>query len=269
MRTFYLGTHETAWLGRLDVPLFVSHPRLARIKHRFPVARTNWALDSGGFTELGKYGEWRTSVNEYVDAVHRYQEHIGLMDWAAPMDWMCEPMMLEKTGLSVREHQERTVANYLEIRDQGPFIPVLQGWTYDDYVTCVGLYSEAKVNLWAVPLVGVGSVCKRQATPEIHRLLSSLHRSGLQLHGFGVKKEGLAACRDKLASADSMAWSTRGRQAWQHERRLMCDNHPGHSGGRSCANCPAWAQIWRDEVLATRRPHLPAFVPKPQLELFA
>jgi hypothetical protein len=32
------------------------------------------------------------------------------------MDWMCEPFMLAKTGLSVREHQQRTVTNYLNPR---------------------------------------------------------------------------------------------------------------------------------------------------------
>lgn len=39
--------------------------------------------------------------------------------------------MLARTGLTVREHQERTIANFLELRRIAPglpFIPVLQGW---------------------------------------------------------------------------------------------------------------------------------------------
>jgi hypothetical protein len=81
--------------------------------------------------------------------VNRYADEIGQLDWAAPMDWMCEPWIVEKTGLSVREHQERTVANYLALRDRGPFIPVLQGWTLEDYETCVDLYAQAGVDLSA------------------------------------------------------------------------------------------------------------------------
>ena len=47
---------------------------------------------------------------------------------------MCEPFMLAKTGLTVAEHQARTVANYLELRSLAPelpFVPVLQGWSLD------------------------------------------------------------------------------------------------------------------------------------------
>jgi len=53
------------------------------------------------------------------------------------MDWMSEPIMLAKTGLTVAVHQARTVANYLALRDLAPdlpFIPVLQGWRLDDYL---------------------------------------------------------------------------------------------------------------------------------------
>ena len=68
-------------------------------------------------------------------AVRRYRDEIGGLEWAAPMDWMCEPFMLAKTGLTVAEHQARTVANYLELRSLAPelpFVPVLQGWSLDN-----------------------------------------------------------------------------------------------------------------------------------------
>lgn len=235
---FYLGTHETSWLGRLDVPLFISHRRLA-MRKRLPVARAGWALDSGGFTELEQFGEWRTTVTEYVDAVQRYTQEIGGLEWAAPMDWMCEPHMLQRTGLSVREHQERTIASYLELRDRGPFIPVLQGWTLADYEVCVDLYADAGVDLAAMPLVGVGSVCRRQSTDEIGRLMHALYGHGLRLHGFGVKKEGVTNYGRYLASADSMAWSYRARRGWP----LPECSH------RNCANCSRYALRWRDELL--------------------
>ena len=70
-------------------------------------------------------------------AVRRYRDEIGRLEWAAPIDWMCEPFMLAKTGLAIAVHQAHTVANYLELRSlvpELPFVPVLQGWSRDDYL---------------------------------------------------------------------------------------------------------------------------------------
>jgi hypothetical protein len=103
-----LGAHMPHWLAELDVPLFVSHRRLAG-RRTLPRARTGWALDSGGFTELSMFGGWRTAAEDYVAAVRRYATEIGNLEWAAPMDWRCEPVMLAKTGLDVPDHQRRTV----------------------------------------------------------------------------------------------------------------------------------------------------------------
>jgi hypothetical protein len=237
---FWLGTHETSWLARLDVPLFISHRRLS-LRKRLPQARAAWALDSGGFTELSLSGRWETTVTEYVEAVERYQTEIGRLEWAAPQDWMCEPHMLAKTGLTVREHQDRTVSNYLDIRDRGPFIPVLQGWTLNDYEDCVDLYQQADVDLTLEPVVGVGSICRRQNTAEIGRIFHALSEAGIRCHGFGVKKEGVARYGRWLGSADSMAWSYRARRDWPL---------PGCTH-RSCANCPRYALRWRSELLRT------------------
>src|SRR5690242_4741899 len=96
---FYLGTHMPSWLTKTDVPLFVSHRRLLGelrpgrgARKTLPRARGPWALDSGGFTELQMFGEWRTTPAEYIAAVRRYRDEIGGLVWAAPMDWMCEPV---------------------------------------------------------------------------------------------------------------------------------------------------------------------------------
>lgn len=112
---FYLGTHEPAWLGRVGFPLFVSHRRLLRYR-QMPVARCRWALDSGAFSELSMYGQWTVAPTAYVAAVRRYRDGITHLAWAAPQDWLCEPFMVARTGLSVREHQRRTVGNLLELR---------------------------------------------------------------------------------------------------------------------------------------------------------
>src|SRR5207249_4985265 len=133
-------------------------------------------------------------------------------------DWMCEPAVIHGgtfagqrfvgNGLDVLTHQQLTVENLLDLRENFPFIrwlPALQGEWLDDYLLHVDLYAEAGVDLVAEPLVGLGSVCRRQATSEIEHLVGSLAALGLRLHGFGVKTLGLARYGRHLVSADSLA----------------------------------------------------------------
>lgn len=240
---FYLGTHKTQWLGFPqfeNVPLFISHRTLS-VRKRMPRAVTRWALDSGGYSELTMFGEWRTSPGEYIDAVHRYSEEIGQLDWAAPQDWMTEPWVLEKTGRSLQEHQELTVENFLDLRLSGlPFIPVLQGQTLDDYLAHVEMYESAGFYLSAFDTVGVGSVCRRQGTRDAEQIFQALAALGIRCHGFGVKTSGLRRYHHLVESADSMAWSFGAR----YEPPL-----PGHTH-KACNNCPTYALDWRTRVLA-------------------
>ena len=219
--TFWLGTHKPCWLERTDVPLFVSRRRLAEYK-RLPRAVGPWALDSGGFTELTKYGEWRLGPRDYVDLVWRFCCEVGIPEWAAQQDWMCEPEILKKTGGSVRGHQLLTVHNYLDLMDREPDIPwapVLQGWrTPYDYRKHVEMFDQCGVDLAALPVVGVGSVCRRGPDPGTEWLFMDLAlKDGLRnLHAFGYKKSGLIgtpiiAPTDYMISSDSMAWSTHAR----------------------------------------------------------
>jgi hypothetical protein len=253
---FYLGTHLPNWLG-LPVPLFVSDRRLRRYRRTLPRATAPWALDSGGFTELARYGTWDhgPAPHVYADRVRRYRSQIGHLDWAAPQDWMCEPAILAATGLTVAGHIARTVANYLQLRAFAPdlpFIPVVQGWTPADYLHCVDQYQAAGVDLTGAELVGVGSVCRRQATGIVGEILTGLHLAGVtRLHGFGVKIQGLARWGHLLTSADSLAWSRHAR------RRPPLPGCPH----RSCANCLRYALIWRGHVLSaaaatSTQPHL-------------
>ncbi|CAL9410058.1 hypothetical protein SUDANB106_01649 [Streptomyces sp. enrichment culture] len=241
---FFLGTHHPQWLARLEAPLFVSHRRLTG-RRTLPVARTTWALDSGGFTELSLHGQWTVSPRTYAAAVRRYRDEIGRLAWAAPQDWMCEPFMVAKTGLSVAEHQHRTVTNFLELRAIAPDLPiapVLQGWELADYERCADLYAATGVDLSAEPVVGLGSVCRRQHTSEAAAIITRLHQRGIRrLHGFGFKVQGLAQVGHLLDSADSLAWSYSAR------RRPPL---PGCTGHKNCANCPRYALTWRQRVLA-------------------
>src|SRR4029077_11777918 len=239
--TFYLGTHEPHWLARHNGPLFVSHRRLTR-RMRWPVAAERWALDSGGFTELRLHGKWLTTVGDYIAATRRYVREIGHLDFAVAMDWTCEPAIIVRTGLSVREHQRRTVVNFLELRSRAPdlpFAPVLQGWRRGDYERCAALYRANGVDLTREPRVGVGSICTRQGSTEVRDILWSLAMRGFALHAFGVKARGLPDCAALLASADSMAWSFQAR----FEAPLPGCRH------QHCSNCIAYAMRWRERLL--------------------
>lgn len=238
---FYLGTHLPNWLERTTVPLFISHRRL-KDRRTLPTPLGTWALDSGGFTELSTHGRWVTTPEDYIASVRRYRDEMPGMDWAAPMDWMCEPVMLAKTGLTVQDHQRRTIDNFLLLRQTAPdlpFVPVLQGWDVDDYLRHADAYADAGVDLTAERLVGVGTVCRRQDAPEAARIVFSLADRGLALHGFGFKLTGLGMCGDYLVSADSMAWSFNARKN---------PPLPGHNH-KSCANCFEWAMRWREKAL--------------------
>jgi hypothetical protein len=68
------------------------------------------------------------------------------------------------------------------------------------------------VDLAALRLVGVGSICRRQDTGLAEELLRHLRSMGIRLHAFGAKFGGLVRCADALTSADSLAWSFNGRK---------------------------------------------------------
>ncbi len=180
------------------------------------------------------------------------------------MDWMTEdavirggrlgPLRFAGTHLSVAEHQRRTVTNYLQLRALAPdlpIVPVLQGQSIDDYRRIIDAYHRAGVDLTGEPLVGLGSVCRRQATRQVAALVADLAAAGLRLHGFGIKTAGLARYAAYLHSADSLAWSLRGRHV------QPC----AHGIARSEANCLRFALTWRAHVLAAAA--------HPQLDLFA
>lgn len=237
---FFLGIHQPIWLTRVhDVPLLVSHRRLGH-RRTLPRAVTEWALDSGGFTELQLHGRWQINEKDYVRAVRRYADEIGNLAWAAPQDWMCEQSILQRTGLTVREHQRRTVRNFVRLRDLAPelpWLPILQGWNLSDYERCADFYESAGIDLASEPRVGVGTVCRRQHKADVERIMRVFATRNLRLHGFGVKIAGLSQYAEALFSSDSMAWSRRGRYV-----RGCTPSHQTES------NCLRFALNWHQRV---------------------
>lgn len=256
---FFLGTHTVRDLAdprTQHVPLLVSRPRLARIKRRFPRRPDHWApiaIDSGGFTELSKHGTWTITPAQYVAEIRRAIDGIGAVpQFVAPMDWMSEFDILRKTGLSISEHQRRTLDNYRELVQLAPdlpWLPVLQGWLRSDYLRHADDYARADILLDRLPQVGLGSVCRRQNLLTASLIIDEIADLGVRIHAFGFKTVGLSYSAPRLASADSLAWSFQAR----NDRPM-----PGCTHVR-CSSCLTYALWWREELLdrlAAAHPHL-------------
>lgn len=226
---FFVGLHHLCDAQHFE-KCMLSVNALCRRKSNFEVGR--WIMDSGAFTEVSRHGTHRRSVEEYAAQIRRWS-CCGDLLAAVCQDWMCEPFIIEKTGLSVEEHQKRTIDRYdrLMEADTGDtyIMPVLQGYQPQEYVDHVEQYdARLQEGAW----VGVGSVCKRNSSvTAVEAILSELRavRPDLRLHGFGLKKTALRShlVRACLHSADSMAWSYRARKQgrdandWREARRYI------------------------------------------------
>jgi hypothetical protein len=224
---FYVGLHHPSDAGRFARSM-VSLNALRERKSDFkPQA---WILDSAAFTEITKHGRHRMSPAEYAATARRWQR-CGQLDAAVIQDWMCEPFVRERTGLTTRDHQALTTDSWYTLRriaPDVPWMPVLQGYEPQEYAQHVLNYGGLPEGGW----VGVGGVCKRNKQPgEIERVLLAIKavRPDLRLHGFGIKMTALQSglVRYLLWSADSMAWSFAARKAgrngnhWTEAQRFV------------------------------------------------
>ena len=155
---FYLGLHQPTDAEKTRYPVFIS---VARLLHRAKrVVHDDWIMDSGGFTALSKHGHYTISEAEYLDCIERHNPRFAFCQ-----DWMCEKFLLEKTGLTVEEHQRRTLDSYVSLSARDKRIrPVLQGWAAADYVRHIAMYDNAGVRLDQV--YGLGSICSRNGEPK-------------------------------------------------------------------------------------------------------
>jgi hypothetical protein len=213
---FFTGLHQPSDARHFDAA-FISVNRLRGRKSALNVG--DWIMDSGAFTEISTHGHYRHSVSEYAAEIRRWATNgSGRLLAAVAQDWMCEPFIVAKTGLSVAEHQRLTVERYdalLREDTAGAYVlPVLQGFAPDDYVRHLAMYGDRLLpGAW----VGVGSICKRNGTPgAVAAVLLAIKavRPDLRLHGFGLKTTALAdpLVRAQLYTADSMAWSFSARR---------------------------------------------------------
>lgn len=210
--SFYVGLDDLYYAFRFSHS-FISVNRLRGRKSPFKVQ--NWIMDSGAFTEVTTHGRYRTEPEEYAKEIERWRL-CGNMEAAVCQDYMCEPFVTAKTGLTVRDHQRLTIERFDRLRaaTAAPLMPVLQGFKPHEYREHLADYGH---RLAHGARVGVGSVCKRNSHPAmIEYILGGIKadRPDLRLHGFGLKLTALhrPGIRALLYSADSMAWSLNARK---------------------------------------------------------
>lgn len=190
-------------------------------------------MDSGAFSTILTHSGYPHGVEEYAAQINRWKG-CGRLLAAVAQDYMCEPAMLARTGLTVAEHQRLTIERYdalLPLVEVVAVMPVLQGYAPSEYVDHLRQYgARLTPGMW----VGVGSVCKRNGDARaIEAVLMAIHRErpDLRLHGFGLKTTALRSglVRELLTSADSMAWSfaarRNGRNAndWREAARFTAE----------------------------------------------
>ena len=206
---FFTGVHRPAKADQLDAVMVSANVLRSRRSH-FPV--NDWIMDSGAFTTVTKNGGYPDSVEEYAEIIRRFADCGNLLA-AVAQDYMCEQFVLDRTGLTVADHQRLTIERYDQLLNVDTanvtIMPVLQGYEPNSYVDHIEQYGDRLTHgMW----VGVGSVCKRNANAgSIVAVLEAIHaaRPDLRLHGFGVKITALRnqRVRDLFHTTDSMAWS--------------------------------------------------------------
>lgn len=166
-------------------------------------------LDCGGFTMLNQFDDYPFSVVNYANLVVRLQPH-----YYATMDYPCEPEISRALGLlSNRERIGATVRNAVALAEYekelpGQMVPVIQGYTVDEYLECLRLHVQAGT---VRDYMAVGSMCRRISDSELGNLIPAIYYAAQEagctkLHYFGLKlSSSVQLYADMIWSRDSAA----------------------------------------------------------------
>ena len=189
-------------------------------KNKPPAYGPELFIDCGGFFSSLKSGRYTSSDQEYLEYVRKWQPKA----WAL-RDYPCEPQLLQLRGRSAQENVLRTVDHHRSLitlaEDQGlqdTAVPVLQGWTVEDYLYCLDRFRDEGL---VRDYMAIGSVCRRGQIGQIVKIVTAIRRElpgWVRLHGFGLKYTALKerAIWDALYSVDSGAWDYEAR--WRKHR---------------------------------------------------
>lgn len=196
---------------------------------KLPEFVVNRAADCGGFVATFKWGKYPYSPEQYVEWLYGWRPQ-----WAATMDYCCEPEVLGKTDGIVRERQQQTTEmarHFWRTWQDAPWhwVPTVQGWTVEDYrrhaYELKSLIDEMS-DFYGPDShfrVGIGTLCRRASVEMIHEVTRSVSAilPGVPLHLWGIKLGALQAplaLPESVTSVDSAAWNglfRTGREEWK------------------------------------------------------
>jgi hypothetical protein len=159
------------------------------------------------------YGDYPFTPDEYLDLVSHYHP-----DLAACLDYPCEPDIARGCRLQTNTDRiEATIDHTAYLLrwtiSTTRFLPVIQGYTIDEYAICIGRMATKGL---LRDYMAVGSMCRRWQLPQLQETMSAIYRlvcdAGVtdpKLHWFGLKLQAIAdpVCRPFIYSCDSAAWS--------------------------------------------------------------
>ena len=233
-----------------DIPVLLPASSWARkgLKApRVPTHVTRLAADSGGFVASRIWGEYRYSLEQYVTWLRTFRP-----EWAATMDYCCEPELAVVT----QERQQRTTENAWQAWEhfqQLPFawVPTIQGWLPEDYrrhaAQLQPLIAEMQVAYVNNPnfRVGVGTLCRRNDVAIVQAILDAVREvlPGIPLHLWGIKLDALRSLNlAQVVSSDSAAWHGNFRSERTHTREQAQAAHLSLRRYAVTVKLPAYVQ---------------------------
>ena len=167
-------------------------------------------IDSGGYSFFRKWGDYPFSLEKYFEFIDIITE-LYPVELVAIRDYPCEPTINRKDISTNKERIQKTVSNAVECiesKEDYPWIPVIQGYTLDEYLYCINLYEEVGISL---AYSAIGSICSRKGNIHtIRRIISEIaQRTKGKIHAFGLSLVYLQdpIIFNTLYSSDSAAWN--------------------------------------------------------------
>jgi hypothetical protein len=163
-------------------------------RKRYPRQASETWLDFGGFTLLNKYPDYPFSPMAALNLVTWLKP-----DYFASLDYPCEPDISRSLArlMTNQERIEKTVTNAVEMAQgldmlhpaKSVMVPVIQGYTLQEYEYCLGLYAQAGL---LREYMAVGSVCRRWKVAELRQIIPAIWQAARdrgveRLHWFGLK----------------------------------------------------------------------------------
>jgi hypothetical protein len=158
------------------------------------------------------YGDYPFRPDEYLALIFHYRPTL-----AACLDYPCEPDIARGCYLQSNIDRIEAGIDYADYllgwTSQTQFLPVIQGYTLDEYAYSIELLARRGL---LRDYMAIGSMCRRWDLSQLQETMTAIYRlvceAGItmpKLHWFGLKLQALSdpICRPLIYSCDSAAWS--------------------------------------------------------------